>query len=442
MGRTSAAGAERGAMTDAVRSDRDLTLDLVRVLCLLIVVAAHVTFVALRPGPDGSPQNFLPMQELQFFAELAWFAQPMPLFFVVGGFASLTGWRSAQRRGEDGWMFFRARLIRLVRPAAGFLLIITTVVWIPVLLGVPRALGDAALHGIGLPLWFIGAYLLCQAAVPFLAEQHRRHPLRTLAVLFAGAVVTDAVRLIMDNPMAGLPNYLFVWPLIQQLGFLLADGWFDHGPANASRPFGLHRWQMIIGVVISFVLVAATGTLLPYGGDMLQNQIPPTLPLIMIALGHTLLLRLLHEPLTRLMERKGAQLAVFVVGSRAMTLYLWHVPFVVAIAALFFFVPGYPQPPGTGWWWTRPVVFLLVLGLVFLVSLGVARWERGPAPERLRQLDTPVARGRLVLAGLLAVTLPYATVITSLDTAVILLGTAAMVLACLLVTRIGPRAQK
>ncbi|MDN5726261.1 MAG: acyltransferase [Propionibacteriales bacterium] len=429
-------------MTRPRTGERDLTLDLMRVICLLVVVAAHVTFVALRPGPDGSPQNFLPMQELPFFAELAWFAQPMPLFFVIGGFASLTGWRSAQRRGEDGWCFFRTRLIRLAWPAAGFLLIITTAVWIPVLFGVPRALGDAALHGIGLPLWFIGAYLVCQAAVPLLAEAHRRHPWRTMGVLLAGAVITDTVRLITGEPMVGLPNYLFIWPLIQQLGFFLADGFFDPGRPTDLRRFTLHRWHLLIGGLICLALVGALGTLLPYGGDMLQNQIPPTLPLIMIALGHTMLLRLLRPQLTQLMDQRWAQAAVFAVGSRAMTLYLWHVPFVVAIAALVFFVPGLPQPPGVGWWWTRPLVFLVVLALVFAVSLGVARWERGPQPERLRPVDSPAARGRLILAGLLAVALPYATVITSLDTWVILLGTLAMVLACLVVTTVWRRAQK
>lgn len=429
-------------MTRPRTGERDLTLDLMRVICLLVVVAAHVTFVALRPGPDGAPQNFLPMQELPFFAELAWFAQPMPLFFVIGGFASLTGWRSAQRRGEDGWSFFRTRLIRLAWPAAGFLLIITTAVWIPMLFGVPRALGDAALHGIGLPLWFIGAYLLCQAAVPLLAEAHRRHPWRTMGVLLAGAVITDTVRLITGEPMVGLPNYLFIWPLIQQLGFFLADGFFDPGPPVGPRRFTLHRWHLLVGGLVCLALVGVLGTLLPYGGDMLQNQIPPTLPLIMIALGHTMLLRLLRPQLTQLMDQRWAQAAVFAVGSRAMTLYLWHVPFVVAIAALVFFVPGLPQPAGAGWWWTRPLVFLLVLALVFAVSLGVARWERGPSPARLRPMDSPAARGRLILAGLLAVALPYATVITSLDTWVILLGTVAMVLACLLVTTAWGRAQK
>ena len=41
----------------------------------------------------------------------------MPLFFVVGGFASLTAWHSLRRRGGTGAEYVRKRILRLAQPA-------------------------------------------------------------------------------------------------------------------------------------------------------------------------------------------------------------------------------------------------------------------------------------------------------------------------------------
>ena len=84
-------------------SRRDLTLDIARVFCVLLVVAIHLMMVGVGFDEDGrlvaqSPSES-PLGTQPWFAGVTWAGQIMPLFFVVGGFASITAWRSTVRRG-------------------------------------------------------------------------------------------------------------------------------------------------------------------------------------------------------------------------------------------------------------------------------------------------------------------------------------------------------
>src|SRR5689334_10401191 len=81
---------------------RDLSVDLVRVCCVLLVVVLHSLMLGLTVGPDGAIGWKNVVQEQPWFAIASWFGQLMPLFFVVGGFASWQGWRSTQRKGGTG----------------------------------------------------------------------------------------------------------------------------------------------------------------------------------------------------------------------------------------------------------------------------------------------------------------------------------------------------
>ena len=98
-------------------SARDLTLDLARVVCVLFVVIVHVLMVGIGPGADGSLVASRPAEQEPWFNAATWVGQIMPLFFVVGGFASAAGWASWARRGGDAVGFIRTRTLRLAQPA-------------------------------------------------------------------------------------------------------------------------------------------------------------------------------------------------------------------------------------------------------------------------------------------------------------------------------------
>ncbi|RFA19884.1 hypothetical protein B7R25_11145 [Subtercola boreus] len=348
-------------------SKRDLTLDIARVFCVLLVVVIHLLMVGVGFGSDGQLLVSRPLGDQPWFAAVTWIGQIMPLFFVVGGFASLTAWRSTRRRGGTAADFVRTRVLRLAQPVLPLFVFYVIVIGGARLIGIDPALLDTVVVGAGSPLWFLAAYGLCQALVPTMAGLHARSPRGTLAVLLVGAVVADALRYSSGIDAVGLANLFFVWLLVQQLGFWYADGWFDRR----------RWWQLVAIAAVAYASLFPLTGIGPYSDDMLTNLNPPTLPLVALALGQACILRLLRPALAALMNTHATRAFVFVVGSRLMTIYLWHLPVIILLSGAALLIPGAsPTPAGPVWWWSRTIVFVLVMAALFGLSFLVGRWEK------------------------------------------------------------------
>ncbi|WP_375389582.1 acyltransferase [uncultured Amnibacterium sp.] len=406
------------AERERLLAGRDLSVDLVRVCCVLLVVVLHSLMLGLEVRADGAIGWRNVVQDEPWFAVGSWFGQLMPLFFVVGGFASWQGWASTQRRGGGGADFFRARLLRLGTPAAVWFVVVGAIVWLAAALGLPLTAVQLLAKGLGLPLWFLAAYLLCQAVVPLQVRMHRAHPVATAGALLAGVIAVDAVRGATGVQTVGLLNLLLVWPLVQQIGFLYADGTI----ARLRRP-------ALLGVAaLAFALVGVLGMSGVYSPDMLDNLNPPTLPLVLIGVGQTALFVLAKPALDALMRTRPAQAFVGLAGTRLMTIYLWHLLIVIAVAATVLVAPTVVPAVGTlGWWLARIPGDAIVFGVLLLVSLGVARFERGP--KRVGPVPGVPA---LVVAGVLAVVPPFWAMEVGLDLVAFVWGAAAMVAAVLI----------
>jgi fucose 4-O-acetylase-like acetyltransferase len=371
---------------------RDLTLDLTRVACVVVVVFVHIMFTGVGRAPDGSLVIEKTVELLPAFVPGSWFANIMPLFFVVGGYAARAGWRSATARGESADDFVRVRIARLARPALPVFLFLAAALGAARLLGIDPDLVDTVATGVGTPLWFLAAYLIAQASAPFMMRLHERHGMRVLIVLFIAGLAVDALRFLLiggalgiervpgtgygfGQEIFGIPNIVFIWLFAQQIGFFLYDGWF------ADRTW----WQLGAlvggGYAVLGVLVWGVG----YPTNMLANQWPPTVPMAVLAVVQTAVLTLLHGPLTALMRTRPARAVVFVVGSRLMTIYLWHFPVILVLTGIELLLPlPMPVPGSAAWWWTRPVFFLAVMAGVWVLSLWLVRYEavpRGGAPR-------------------------------------------------------------
>lgn len=406
-------------------SKRDLTLDLARVFCVLLVVVIHLLMVGVGAGADGAIEVSRPLEAQPWFAPATWAGQIMPLFFVVGGFASITAWRSLVRRGGSAADYVRNRVLRLAQPALPLFVFYVAVIGGARLLGVDPALVDVAVVGAASPLWFLAAYTLCQAMVPRMVRWHERAPRTTLAVLLAGVVVVDTIRYTTGITEIGLLNLFCVWLLVQQIGFWYADGWF------AARRW----WTLVLIAVVAYASLVPMTQQGPYSIDMLGNLNPPTLPLVALAVAQACVLRLLRPVLARLMNTHAARAVVFVLGTRLMTVYLWHLPVILVVSGVALLVPGAsPAPASPEWWWSRPIAFVVVIGLVFAVSFLVARWE---APRMIGMTPPPtVVAGATVLAFIP----PFAVMEWFMDLPIAILGSVLLAIAVLLLGRGRPEA--
>lgn len=368
---------------------RDLTLDLARVVCVLLVVFVHILFTGVGRNPDGSLLIEKTVEAQSWFTAASWIANIMPLFFVVGGYAARAGWRSALARGDTADTFVRVRLARLARPALPLLLFLTIALGATRMLGVDRALVDTVAIGVGSPLWFLAAYMIAQAFAPWMMRLHERHGAWVLLGLFAAALAVDALRFLffggvlgiepvrqgggygLGQELFGIPNIVFVWLFAQQVGFFLYDGWF------ARRSW----WQLVLLMAGGYALLGGLVSLGGYTQSMLGNQWPPTATMAVLAVIQAAALTLLHAPLTALMRTRAAQGVVFLIGSRLMTIYLWHLPVIMVLIGIELLLPvPLPAPGSPVWWWTRPVFLVVVLAVVWLLSLWLIRFEKAPAP--------------------------------------------------------------
>ena len=396
----------------ALLARRDLVVDLARVACIVLVVVIHLLMIGVGLDATGAIVVSRPLEAQSWFDAATWVGQIMPLFFALGGFTALTSWRSSRRRGGTASEFVRARTMRLATPALVLFAFFAVVLGAATLAGVDPVLLETVAGGVGTPLWFLAAFLLVQCLVPILAGLHERAPRRTLALLGLAAVAVDAARVATGIDEVGLVNLVFVWGFVQQLGFWYADGWFRRRTAP----------QLVALAALSYLLIGPGVTAGWYSPDMLTNLNPPTAPLMLLAVAQVCLLSVLHAPLARLMQARAAQAVVFAIGSRAMTVYLWHLPVIVTIAGLSLLIPGAaPEPASPAWWLGRPVMFVVVLAVVWAVSLPLARFERVSTaiPDGFRR-PGGVA---IVVAAALAFVPPFLVMQWFLDLQLAVIGT-------------------
>ncbi|MFJ6453197.1 acyltransferase [Paenarthrobacter sp. NPDC091669] len=334
-------------------AQRDPAIDLVRFTCLLLVVAAHCMMANPVLQKDGTVTTENVLMEQSWFTPVAWALMIVPLFFVLGGVTGLQSWRRLKARGGNGFDFAQLRLLRLVRPAMALLAVMWGALWVALLVGVHPQVIQLMTAGAAMPLWFLAAYLTAQLSVPLLARLHERAPLLTLAALVALIITVDSLRGAL--PVLAFTNLIFVWCAVQQLGFLMADGFFE----QRSR-----TWLVGVIVTSNLLLGLVTGVAV-YSGNMVVNINPPNLCLLLLGVSQAATLQLLRNGIAWLAGVRWIQAVTAVAGRRSMTVYLWHLPLLVGMSGLLL-LTDVPKPAGSTpeWWWARIPVFLAVAALL------------------------------------------------------------------------------
>ncbi|WP_105565182.1 acyltransferase family protein [Microbacterium halophytorum] len=387
---SSAAGRPPGA-ADRLR---DRTIDLIRSASLVLVVLLHAMMVGVTVTDAGPVfENAL---ETAWFGPVSWLVQMMPLFFIAGGFTAAGSWRAARASGATATTFVARRVKRLMAPAIALFAVIAVGLATLSAAGVAPDVVATAGFRISQPLWFLGVFLLAQALVPAMVRLHERSPFLTAAALLTVAGAIDAVRFATGWEAIGFVNLAVVWLFVQQLGFFEADGFVARVPHRV-RAVGAP--VLIAGLVI---LVATT----PYVADMYANQDPPTLLLALFGAAQLLLLSLARPRLARWMRNPAVERTVDWIGARSMTIYLWHMSVLIALAGIGVLAAQHelivlPELHSAAWWLPRPAWLACAVVAVLVVAVLAARFE--PAVRRPSRTPWRSATAAAVGIGCVAV---------------------------------------
>ena len=234
-----------GDLAAAAKTDRNRAVDAYRALAMLAVAFGHWMVIAIGTDADGELVARNALEVAPQLSWLTWIFQVMPLFFVVGGFASAMSldahWR---RNGRDrDWVVGRLR--RMVAPTVAL-----AATWL-VLLGVGTAAGvggivAAGAVGAAIPLWFLANYTIDTAFAPTVFRSLRANRTRTVVALLGAFVVIEALH-VGGVPWVEHLNWVLGWMLFQVGGFMWRDGLLPTGRRMLSYAGAL--WAAALGLV-------------------------------------------------------------------------------------------------------------------------------------------------------------------------------------------------
>jgi surface polysaccharide O-acyltransferase-like enzyme len=358
--------AHRGRMpADSVRTMdarpvRELSADLYRVVAVVIVVIGHwlVSAVTYRDGRFG---NEYPLDTLPWTQWLTLVFQVVPVFFLVGGYASAASWARWRAEGLAAPDWIRQRLGAILGPTTAYVVLVLATVGVLGLVGIggsPLSFGGWA---VAMHLWFIPVYLVVLALTPVATAAHRRWGLLVPVLLAAAVAAVDIAGQAAHVPGIGPANYLLCWGVVYQLGIC----W--HSGALRGRPAGLLSAVAAVAVAILLGLGWYPISMVGAPGAAAQNNFPPNFALLAFATAQTALLVAVAPAVTRRLAR-ARWLAV--ANSKVMAVYLWQMVPVVVVALVGYPTGLLPQPaPGTAsWFWFR-LGWLVILVVVLAVEL-------------------------------------------------------------------------
>ena len=221
-------------------SARELSADVYRVFAVTVVVIAHwlVSAVTFHDGQFG---NDYPLDAMPWTRWLTLVFQVVPVFFLVGGYASAASWTRWREAGGRRWTeWVRNRLAAILGPTTAYVMVVLVAVAVLDWVGVGRSPLRFGGWAVAMHLWFVPAYLALLTLTPVALAAHRRCGLLAPAVLGVAVVVVDVATRVWHLPIISSANYLLCWAAIYQVGICGAVG-FGWPSARADRRRCRHR---------------------------------------------------------------------------------------------------------------------------------------------------------------------------------------------------------
>ncbi|APU14286.1 MULTISPECIES: acyltransferase family protein [Actinoalloteichus] len=381
-----------GRLAAQADGDRDRVVDLLRAASIVVVILWHWTLSVTQQRADGVLVMPNPIPQIPFGWAATWLLQVMPVFFLVGGYANLAGWRSVRRAGGGTGLFLSRRVRRLLIPVVVFLIVwavVETVLWAVGLTGV-------AVYGPVLvsPLWFIAVYLVAVLLVPLTARLHERCPLPTLAALGIAVALFDFGRFALGISALAWVNTVLIWIFVHQLGYFHRDGTL---PGLARSRLLLLTVGALAGLVLLTGPLGYPRSMVAHEGAELSNMYPTTAVIAVLGVFQLGVLMLAGPFLARWLQRRRVWTAVVAANMVIMTMFVWHMT-ALLLALGTYHALGFEllREPTAEWWAQRPVWLLLpavFLALLVVVFHRAETGSRRPRADPGTALGTAAGRG-------------------------------------------------
>lgn len=338
-----------------------------------MVVAWHWIFTIILWESDG-PHATNPLGFTSGLWMLTWLFQVMPLFFFVGGYASLRAYQSGRRRGRTMRAFVEGRLKTLAIPAIVLILVWAGIAILVTSLWHADWIDNAALLVVS-PLWFLVTYLLLIALFPVFFWLHRRFGVLLVVTLAGAAGLVDVARFDHGYQWGGWFNMMLVWGLCFVLGFYYPT--FLRWPR---RELWALAWGGLLGLTVLVASDAYPGSMVGVPGEKVSNMAPPTLCIVALLFFQVGVAMLLRPWLSaRLATPRWARVNE-VINRFALPLYLFHTSGFAIAWGIGYLVNGQENEysrPDLHWWLTRPLAFIgpLLFTLPIIYVFG-RRWVK------------------------------------------------------------------
>ena len=358
--------AEIEASTPATR---DRAIDVIRIVSLVGVVVGH-TVMATSTLRDGVFiwSNLLTASPV--FQALTWVFQIMPLFFFAGVAACIDGWTPGTSWGN--WLM--RRCTRLYRPVFYYLAF-----WWVALAVLSAVLPEHVYEpvaGISIQLlWFLGAYVLVLAAVPLLARiTTTGRFVVTVAATYTFVAAVDAIRINVGWSALGYLN-MIVWAIPGMFGVAYRRRLLT---GRAALTLGALMLAMNVALL---VLGPYELSLVGIDTQQLKNMTPPSLLLAGHAIMMCAFVIAAAPAIARWAQRPRLWWLAAIGNSGAMTLYLWHIPPLLAMHLVFDYL-GNPRfdPNAPGFIALSVVQLLIMAALVAVMFVTLRPLESNPLP--------------------------------------------------------------
>ncbi len=353
--------------------NRNRYVDFLRAASIIVVICGHWLVVA--PYLNGDDLQLSDILSISLWTQwLTWALQVMPIFFIVGGFANATSWRSAQKKNESYAVWLASRLRRLIAPVLPVLVAWSIIGLVANFFHADRIILREASRFALLPAWFLVVYIVVVVFVPLTYRVWEKLKLGSFWLLAACAALLDLAAFWGGWRWVGWFNYVFIWLAVHQLGFAWQSGYFTSTRKTLLWALGG---------------IAALGALVHFGpypvsmvsvqGDEISNTLPPNLTMLALGVFQGGLLLSLEKPLRRWLDNAKVWTSTILINGMIMTLFLWHVTILVLVSGVSLALGGIGLriAPGTSaWWLTRPVWILVLGSILLLVTPIFVRYEQ------------------------------------------------------------------